>query len=56
VNIAWEYDAASEGKAGPFHVFAHVTQDCELESDHSTIIATKGAATLTLTVSSPDYQ
>lgn len=56
VNIPWEYDAASEGAAGPFHIFAHVTQDCELQSNRSTIIATKGAATLTLTVSSPDYK
>jgi hypothetical protein len=56
VFIAWEYDAASEGATGPFHVFAHVTQSCELKNDHSTITATKGAATITLSVSSTDYK
>jgi len=55
VNIPWEYDAAADGNAGPFHVFAHVTQNCELENDHSTITATKGAATIKLFVSSSDY-
>ncbi len=55
VYIPWEYDAASDGEAGPFYVFAHVSQACELKSDRSTITATKGAATITLSVSSPDY-
>jgi hypothetical protein len=58
--IAWEYDAASEGETGTFHVFAFVTQSCELKNDHSTITATKGvgtgAATITLSVSSLDYK
>lgn len=56
VDIPWEYDAAADGDAGPFHLFAHVTQVCELKNDRSTIVATKGAATLTLSVSSPDYR
>ncbi|GEM_PF-6552941 len=62
VDIPWEYDAASNEKAGPFYLFAHVTQVCELKNDRSTIIATKqtsgattGIATITLSVSSPDY-
>lgn len=55
VTIPWEYNAAADGETGPFHVFANVTQNCELKNDRSTIIATKGAATLTLSVSSPDY-
>jgi len=56
VIIPLEYDAAAHGETGPFHPFATVTQNCELKSDHSTIIATKGAASLTLSVSSPDYR
>lgn len=56
VDIPWEYNDASDGDAGPFHVFAHVTQNCELKNDHSTITATKGAATIKLSVSSPDYK
>ena len=55
VDIPWEYDAAADGDSGPFHVFATVTQICELKSDHSTLFAKKGAATIQLTVSSPDY-
>lgn len=56
VYIPWEYDAAADGKAGPFYLFAHVTQSCELKNDRSTLTATKGAATITLSVSSPDYR
>lgn len=54
VKIPWEYDAASNGESGPFFKFATVTQNCELKNDLSTILATKGVATLTLSVSSPD--
>ena len=56
VDIPWEYDAAADGYAGPFYNFAHVVQNCVLANDHSTITATKGAATLTLSVSSPDFK
>ena len=55
VNIPWEYNSAADGNSGPFHVFATVTQICELKSDHSTLFAKKGAATILLTVASPDY-
>lgn len=56
VDIPWEYDAAADGDAGPFYPIVHVIQNCVLENDHSTITATKGAATITLFVSSPDYK
>jgi hypothetical protein len=60
VYIAWEYDAAADGEAGPFYIFAHVSQACEFKNDRSTITAAKGAAkgaaTITLSVSSPDYK
>ena len=56
VDIPWEYDAAADGDAGPFYPIATVVQNCVLANNHSTITATKGAATITLSVSSPDYK
>jgi hypothetical protein len=54
VYIPWQYTAASD-ESGPFHVFAHLTLACELENDRSTITASKGSATIKLSVSSPNY-
>jgi hypothetical protein len=56
VVIPWEYTAEGNGQAGPFYYFAQVVQDCSFASDHSTLTATKGAATITLSVSSTDYK
>jgi hypothetical protein len=56
ILIPWEYDAAANGEAGPFYPLASVSQVCELKNDRSTIVATKGAAAITLTVASPDYK
>ena len=53
-NIPWEYTDA--GESGQFHVFAHVTQACELLKDGSTITADKGAAHVKMTIASPDYR
>lgn len=52
--IPWEYTDA--GESGQFHVFAHVTQACELLKDGSTITADKGAAHVKMTIASPDYR
>ncbi|HXW76599.1 MAG TPA: hypothetical protein VEJ20_04240 [Candidatus Eremiobacteraceae bacterium] len=60
ITIPWEYDAAADGDAGPFHVFASVLQSCELDKDGKTITARKGSgageAFLQLLISSPDYK
>ncbi len=56
VDIPWEYDAAADGDAGPFFPIVNVVQNCVLANDHSTITATKGAATITLSVASDDYK
>jgi hypothetical protein len=56
VVIPWEYTAAGNGQAGPFTYFAQVVQDCTFENDGKTLTATKGAATITLSISSADYR
>jgi hypothetical protein len=56
VVIPWEYTKAGSGKTGTFYYFAQVVQDCKFANDHSTLTASKGAASITLNISSPDYR
>jgi hypothetical protein len=56
VVIPWEYTKGGSGKTGTFYYFAQVVQECIFENDRSTLTASKGAANITLSISSANYK
>jgi hypothetical protein len=53
--IPWEYTSATNTGLGPYHI-VDVTQICELHSNGSTLTAQKGNASISTTISSPNYR
>ena len=53
--IPWEYTSVANPSLGPYN-FATVTQICELHSDGTTLTCNKGAANISISISSPTYK